>query len=193
MSVIFLGSYRGSSSPFPETVMMNYDDPGMVQFHLGGLVCKLSVSKFGMALGFYTEEFKELNDLHALNRYIHRPPSRCWDALVPGGATYNPSRSKASALPPSLRDLYAILAHTIIERRESIGIINTHDAYFLWCISSMLSMRMIEKHQGTYPPQYRLAQSTEEEAYEDIPDDICQHLHISSPIPPREPSSDEDV
>ncbi|PPS06605.1 hypothetical protein GOBAR_AA14038 [Gossypium barbadense] len=95
------------------------------------------------------------------------------------------------------------------------------------------------------PPQYRLAQSTEEEVYEDIPDDvppqledpptqppppsrpvhvatsyadisecltrfeqqcfqrfdnidtilqqICQHLHISSPIPPREPSSDEDV
>ncbi|KAK5775317.1 hypothetical protein PVK06_043192 [Gossypium arboreum] len=32
-------------------------------------------------------------------------------------------------------------------------------------------MRMIKRCQGTYPPQYRLAQSTEEEAYEDIPDD----------------------
>ncbi|PPS12814.1 hypothetical protein GOBAR_AA07826 [Gossypium barbadense] len=112
-------------------------------------------------------------------------------------------------------------------------------------ISSMLSMRMIERHRGTYPPQYRLTQSTKEEAYEDIPDDvppqhedpptqppppscpvhtvasyadiserltqfkhqcfqqfdnidatlqqICQHLHISSPVPPRKPSSDEDV
>ncbi|PPS02509.1 hypothetical protein GOBAR_AA18153 [Gossypium barbadense] len=39
-------------------------------------------------------------------------------------------------------------------------------------ISSKLSMRMIERHRGTYPPQYRLAQSTEEEAYEDIPDDV---------------------
>ena len=39
-------------------------------------------------------------------------------------------------------------------------------------ISSMLSMRMIEKCRGTYPPQYRLTQSTEEEAYEDIPDDV---------------------
>ena len=39
-------------------------------------------------------------------------------------------------------------------------------------ISSMLSMRMIERHRGTYPPQYRLAQSTEEEAYEDIPYDV---------------------
>ncbi|PPS02337.1 hypothetical protein GOBAR_AA18323 [Gossypium barbadense] len=112
-------------------------------------------------------------------------------------------------------------------------------------ISSMLSMRMIERRRGTYPPQYHFAQSTEEEVYEDIPDDvppqhedpptqpplpsrpvhaaasyadisecltqfeqqcfqrsdnidatlqqICQHLHISSPVPPREPSSDEDV
>ncbi|PPS07027.1 hypothetical protein GOBAR_AA13617 [Gossypium barbadense] len=39
-------------------------------------------------------------------------------------------------------------------------------------ISSMLSMRMIERCRGTYPPQYRLAQSTDEEAYEDIPDDV---------------------
>ncbi|PPS09677.1 hypothetical protein GOBAR_AA10967 [Gossypium barbadense] len=38
-------------------------------------------------------------------------------------------------------------------------------------ISSMLSMRMIERRRGTYPPQYCLAQSTEKEAYEGIPDD----------------------
>ncbi|PPS10114.1 hypothetical protein GOBAR_AA10528 [Gossypium barbadense] len=138
------------------------------------------------------------------------------DALVVGGATYNPSRSKASALPPSLRYLHAILAHTITGRGESTGVVNTHDAYFLWCmshghvinlayfialaiqhpteryrkgvisigpyvtrlarhfgllsttaqessltligqmspqgISSMLSMGMIEKRRGTYPP-----------------------------------------
>ncbi|PPR94178.1 hypothetical protein GOBAR_AA26492 [Gossypium barbadense] len=203
-----------------QTVMTNYDDPGT--------------------------EFKEENNLQALNRHIHRSPLRCWDALVP----------------------------------ESTGIANTHDAYFLWCmshghvidlayfitlaiqhqtekhrkgvisigpygISNILTMRMIEKYRGTYPLQYRLTQSTEEEAYEDIPGDvppqhedpptqppppsrpihaaasyvdiserltrfeqqyfqrfdnidatlqqICQHLHISSPVPPREPSSDEDV
>ncbi|PPS13151.1 hypothetical protein GOBAR_AA07491 [Gossypium barbadense] len=39
-------------------------------------------------------------------------------------------------------------------------------------ISSMLSMRMIERHRGTYPPHYRLTQSTKEEAYKDIPDDV---------------------
>ena len=53
----------------------------------------------------------------------------------------------------------------------------------------MLSMRMIEKRRGTYPPQYRLAQSTEEVAYEDNPDDVPpQHEDPpSQPPPPSRP------
>ncbi|PPS11304.1 hypothetical protein GOBAR_AA09334 [Gossypium barbadense] len=163
----------------------------------------LSVPEFGAALGLYTEEFREENELHALTRYIHFSPSKCWHTLALSTASYNPSHSKASVLPPSLRYLHAILAHMIIGRRESTGVVNTHDVYFLWYmsqwlarhfvllnttaqessltlidqmspqgISSMLSIRMIERCRGTYPPQYRLAQSTEEEAYEDIPDDV---------------------
>ncbi|PPR84438.1 hypothetical protein GOBAR_AA36279 [Gossypium barbadense] len=99
------------------------------------LVRQLSVSEFGTALGLYTEEFKEENDLDTLNRHIHRSPSRCWDALVPGSATYNSSHSKASAIPPSLRYLHAILARTLKGRRKSTIIVNTHEAYFLWCMS----------------------------------------------------------
>ncbi|PPR86158.1 hypothetical protein GOBAR_AA34533 [Gossypium barbadense] len=214
-----------------QTLMINYDDLGMVQFLLDGLVHQLNVPEFGTALGLCIEEFKEENDLHALNRHIHHSSSRCWDALVPGGATYNPSHFKASALPPSL----------------------SHDAYFLWCIShehvidlayfitlsiqhqterhrkgvisispyvtqlaqhfglldiaaqessltligqmspqgisSMLSMRMIEKRRGTYLPQYRLTQSTEEEAYEDIPDDVPPQYEDPQyqPPPPSRP------
>ncbi|PPR85855.1 hypothetical protein GOBAR_AA34836 [Gossypium barbadense] len=117
-----------------QTVMMNYDDLGMVQFRLSGLVSQLSIPEFGTVLGLYTEEFKEENDLHALNCHIHHYPLQCWDALVPGGATYNPSLSKAWALPPSLRYLHAILAHTITGWQESTSIVNTHDAYFLWCM-----------------------------------------------------------
>ncbi|PPS09830.1 hypothetical protein GOBAR_AA10814 [Gossypium barbadense] len=155
-----------------QTVMANYDDLG-----------RLSFPEFGTALGLYTEDFKEKNDLDALNRHIHHSPSRCWEALVPGSATYNPSRSKASALSPSLRYLHAILAHTLIGRRESTGVMSPQ------AISSILSMRMIEKHQGTYPPQYRLAQSTEEEAPEDITDDVPpQHEDPpSQPPPPSRP------
>ncbi|PPS05784.1 hypothetical protein GOBAR_AA14864 [Gossypium barbadense] len=178
-----------------QTVMTNYNDPGMVQFRLGRLVHQLSISEFVL------------------------------EPLVPNGATYNPSHSKAYALLPYLRYLHAILAHTITGRRESTGVINTHDSYFLWCmshgyiidlayfialaiqhqteqhrkgvisighymspqgISSMLSMMMVEKRRGTYPPQYRLTQSTEEEAYEDIPDDVPpQHEDpLTQPPPP---------
>ncbi|PPS18219.1 hypothetical protein GOBAR_AA02352 [Gossypium barbadense] len=139
--------------------------------------------------------------------------------VAPSMPSYNPSRSKASVLPPSLRYLYAILAHTITGRQESTGVVKTHDVYFLWCMSqghagatlralqhrgpriipsfigqmspqgilSMLSMRMIERRRGTYPPQYRLAQSTEEEAYEDIPDDVPPQ-HEDPPTQPPPPS-----
>ncbi|PPS20421.1 hypothetical protein GOBAR_AA00151 [Gossypium barbadense] len=202
-----------------QTVMTNYDDPSTVQFRLGGLVRQLSIPEFGAAPGLYTEEFKEENELYAPTRHIHFSPSKCWHTLAPGVASYNPSHSKASVLPPSLRYLHGILAYTITGRRESTGIVNTHDAYFLWCISqghaidlayfitlaiqhqterhrkgmspqgisSMLSMRMIERRRKIYPPQYCLTQSTEEEAYEDIPDDVPPQ-HEDPPTQPPPPS-----
>ncbi|PPS17180.1 hypothetical protein GOBAR_AA03393 [Gossypium barbadense] len=204
-----------------QTIMTRYDDPDTIQFHLGGLIRQLSVLEFGAVLGLYREEFREENELYALSRDIHFSPSKCWHTLSPSTASYNPSHSKALVFPPSLRYLHAILAHTITGRRESTGVVNTHDVYFLWCmsqghterhrkgvisigsyvtwlarhfgllntaaqessltligqmspqgISSMHSMKMIERRQGTYPPQYCLAQSTKEEAYEDIPNDV---------------------
>ncbi|PPR96733.1 hypothetical protein GOBAR_AA23936 [Gossypium barbadense] len=57
-------------------------------------------------------------------------------ALAPISFTYDPSHSKASALPPSLRYLHAILVHTLTRRRESTGVVNTHDAYYLWCMGN---------------------------------------------------------
>ncbi|PPS04393.1 hypothetical protein GOBAR_AA16265 [Gossypium barbadense] len=102
-----------SSSAGPTTVMTNYDDPGQVQFCLGGLIHQLSVLEFGATLGLYTEEFKEENELHALSHHIHFSPSKCWHTLAPSIASYNPSRFKASILLPSLMYLHAILAHTI--------------------------------------------------------------------------------
>ncbi|PPR95164.1 hypothetical protein GOBAR_AA25505 [Gossypium barbadense] len=118
-----------------QIVMTRYNDPGMVQFSLGRLICQLSVPEFGAAVGLYTEEFQEENELHALSRHIHFSPSKCWHTFSPSTASYNPSYSKASFLPLSRRYLHAILAHTITERRESTGIVNTHNVYFLWCMS----------------------------------------------------------
>ncbi|PPS10843.1 hypothetical protein GOBAR_AA09802 [Gossypium barbadense] len=55
---------------------------------------------------------------------------------LPASATYDPSRFKALALPPSLRYLHAILAHTLTERHEGTGVVTTHDAYFLWSMAN---------------------------------------------------------
>ncbi|PPS16306.1 hypothetical protein GOBAR_AA04270 [Gossypium barbadense] len=200
-----------------QTVMTNYDDLGTIQFHLGGLICQLRVPEFSATL---------------LTR-------------LQGG-----ERAQTSSTPMTPTSYGA--CHTTRLARH-FGLLNTAaqessltliDQMSPQGISNMLSMRMIERRRGSYPPQYRLAQFTEEEAYEDIPDDvppqhedpptqppplsypvhaaasyadisehltrfeqqcfqrfdnidatlhqICQHLHISSPVPPREPSSDED-
>ncbi|PPR99830.1 hypothetical protein GOBAR_AA20836 [Gossypium barbadense] len=169
-----------------QTVMTNYDDPDTIQFRLGRLVRQFNVPEFGTALGLYMEEFKEENELHALTRHIHFSPSKCWHTLALGAASYNPSRSKASVLPPSLRYLHAILAHTITERRESTGIVNTHDAYFLWCMS----------HGHVIDLAYFIALAIQHQterhrkgAYEDIPDDVPpQHEDLpSQPPPPSRP------
>ncbi|PPR99378.1 hypothetical protein GOBAR_AA21290 [Gossypium barbadense] len=45
-------------------------------------------------------------------------------------------RSTASALAPSIRYLHAILAHTLTGRRESTGVVNTHNSYYLWCMAN---------------------------------------------------------
>ncbi|PPR85290.1 hypothetical protein GOBAR_AA35402 [Gossypium barbadense] len=66
------------------------------------LIHQLSVLEFS-ALGLYMKQFKEENELHALARHTHFSHSKCWHTLAPGAASYNPSRSKESILPPSLR------------------------------------------------------------------------------------------
>ncbi|PPS08835.1 hypothetical protein GOBAR_AA11809 [Gossypium barbadense] len=209
-SILFHGPNRGNLSPSP-TVSPRAPGRTVPNTSSPTLNCR--------PLYRLDYEFQGENELHALSRHIHFSLSKCWHTLAPSTASYNPSRSKASVLPPSLRYLHAILAHTITGRRESTGVVNIHNIYFLWCmsqgyiidlayfitlaiqhqtewhrngmspqgISSMLSMRMIEMCRGTYPPQYRLAQSIEEEAYENIPDDVPPQ-HEGPPTQPPPPS-----
>ncbi|PPS06979.1 hypothetical protein GOBAR_AA13668 [Gossypium barbadense] len=117
-------------------VTLSWSSPlGLKKNFSSGLVRQLNVLEFGTALVLYIEEFMEENELHALNHHIHHSPSRCWNTLALGAASYNPSHPKTSALPLSLKYLHTILAHTLTGRRESTDIVNTHDAYFLWCMS----------------------------------------------------------
>ncbi|PPS06377.1 hypothetical protein GOBAR_AA14269 [Gossypium barbadense] len=58
------------------------------------------------------------------------------ECFMPDSANYDPNRSKVSTLARSLRYLHAILAHTLTRRRESTGIVNTYDTYFLWSMAN---------------------------------------------------------
>ncbi|PPS05687.1 hypothetical protein GOBAR_AA14959 [Gossypium barbadense] len=58
-----------------QVVMTNNDDSGTIHFRLGGLVRAMSVPEFGVALGLYTDEFIEKEDMNALPRNIHISPS----------------------------------------------------------------------------------------------------------------------
>ncbi|PPR89979.1 hypothetical protein GOBAR_AA30705 [Gossypium barbadense] len=197
-----------------QVVTTNNDNPGTIHFRLDGLVRTMSVPEFGVTLGLYTNELMEEEDMNALPRNIHISPSLCWKALAPLSSTYDPSHSKASALAPSLRYLHVILAQTLTARRESTGVVNTHDPYYLWCIANahvidlayfiafairhqterhrkggittMLHMRMIKRRCGTDPPQHRLSHAIDEKDLEDILDDVPpQHEELST-APPRE-------
>ncbi|KAK5793986.1 hypothetical protein PVK06_035174 [Gossypium arboreum] len=119
-----------------QVVMTNNDDLDTIHFRLGSLVRAMSVLEFGVVLGLYTDEFMEEKDMNALPRNINISPFLCWKALALLSSTYNPSRSKALALPPSLRYLHATLVHTLTERRESTDVVNTYDPYYLWCMAN---------------------------------------------------------
>ncbi|PPR97986.1 hypothetical protein GOBAR_AA22682 [Gossypium barbadense] len=104
--------------------------------------------------GLYTEEFMDDNELDTLHCYIHYSPSKCWSALVPGSATYDPSRSKASTLAPSL----SILASPT-QRRKHLP------------LPSLVRC------------PHRASRSAEEEDLEDITDDVPPH-HEDPPSQP---------
>ncbi|KAK5834398.1 hypothetical protein PVK06_018276 [Gossypium arboreum] len=117
--------------------MMNrHDEPGTIVFRLGGLVRHMSVLEFGASFGLYTEEFMTFENFVQLHRHIHYSPSCCWSDLTASTVPYDASRSKATSLPPTLHYIHAILAHTLTERRESTGVVNTTDAYFLWSMAT---------------------------------------------------------
>ncbi|PPS17699.1 hypothetical protein GOBAR_AA02871 [Gossypium barbadense] len=71
-----------------------------------------------------------------LHHHIHYLPSCCWTDLTASTVPYDVSRSKATSLPPALRYIHAILAHTLTVRRESTGAVSTTDACMLWSMAT---------------------------------------------------------
>ncbi|PPS16928.1 hypothetical protein GOBAR_AA03651 [Gossypium barbadense] len=59
-----------------QTVMINYDDPGTVQFHLGRLIRQLSVPEFGAALGLIRRiSRRRMNYMLSVATYMSLPRS----------------------------------------------------------------------------------------------------------------------
>ncbi|PPS08046.1 hypothetical protein GOBAR_AA12591 [Gossypium barbadense] len=85
-----------------QTIMVEHDNPGIVQFCLGGLVRQLSVPEFRVDLELYTENFMEAENFSHLHRHIYYALLSCWNARMPATG-----------------------------RQESTGVVNTHDPYFL--------------------------------------------------------------
>ncbi|PPR99094.1 hypothetical protein GOBAR_AA21568 [Gossypium barbadense] len=75
---------RGSSSS--SVVMTNNDDPGTIHFRLGGLVRAMSVQDFGVALGLYTDEFMEEEDMnyyHEISTFLPPCAGKLWHHSLP--------------------------------------------------------------------------------------------------------------
>lgn len=95
----------------------------------------LSIPGFGAVLGLYSEEFMSIEEFSTLSQDIHQSTTLYWTDIVAIASLYNPSHSNATYLPLTLRYIHAILAHSLISRRESMGVVGTYDAYFLWSMA----------------------------------------------------------
>ncbi|PPR97247.1 hypothetical protein GOBAR_AA23422 [Gossypium barbadense] len=145
-----------------QIVMTNYDDPGMVQFRLGREArehCRHQHSR-RLLLMVYVARARHQPSL------FHCPRNSTPDgAALEGGHLHWPL---CDAIGSTLR----------APQHHGPRII----FYPHWLDISI-------RHQGTYPPQYRLAQSIDKEAYKGIPDDVpSQHEDPpSQPLPLSHP------
>ncbi|PPS11639.1 hypothetical protein GOBAR_AA09018 [Gossypium barbadense] len=176
-------------------VMTNNDDLGTIHFRLGGLVRVMSVPEFGVALGLYTDEFMEEEDMNALICNIHISPSlERTDIINTHDAYYLWCMANAHVTDLAYFIAFAICHQTERHRKGVIsigpyvtrltrhfGLLNTAaQSSALTLIgqmspqgfTTMLHMRMIERRRGTDPPQYRLSHAIDVEDLEDIPDDV---------------------
>ncbi|PPR92233.1 hypothetical protein GOBAR_AA28439 [Gossypium barbadense] len=138
-----------------QTVLMSYDDPGTVQFFLGGLICQLGVPDAGTLWpqrcllqswplqGISSSTFPEVPTRH-FGSNDYRKTERHRKGVIFIGPYVTRLARHFGLLETAAQESFL----TVIGQMSPQGIL------------SMLSMGMIERHRGTYPPQYRLAQST---------------------------------
>ncbi|PPS15611.1 hypothetical protein GOBAR_AA04962 [Gossypium barbadense] len=158
-----------------QVIMTNFDDPGT-----------LSVPEFGIALGLYTEEFMDDNELGTLHRDIHYSSSKCWKDLVPASAAYDPSRSKYRLVQSTEEEDPEDITVNVPLRHEdpSSQPPPIHRPVHTVASYSDISERLTRFEQQCFQHFDHIDASLHQ---------IFQYLHISSPPPPHELSGDDDV
>ncbi|PPS00077.1 hypothetical protein GOBAR_AA20590 [Gossypium barbadense] len=193
-----------------QTIMTNFENHGMVQFYLGGLVRQDLVptsATYDPSCSKALALLLSLRYLHAILAYTLTGRRESTGFVTTHDAYFLWSMANGHVLDLAYFIALAIRHQTERHRRGVIfigpyvtglarhfGLLNIvaqSSSYTLigqmspQGISSMLSMRIIGKRRGNYPPQCRLMQSTKEEDPEEITDDVPpRHEDPPSQPPP---------
>ncbi|PPS00225.1 hypothetical protein GOBAR_AA20441 [Gossypium barbadense] len=130
-----------------QTVMTNFDDPRTVQFCLGGLVRQLNVPEFGIALGVSTRHLGSHSDRETKEHQRRHHPRRLFLMDYGEWARHRPClfyfpRGVISIEPYVTRLAQHFGLLNTAAQSSSLTLIGQMSPQG---ISSMLSMRMIEK------------------------------------------------
>lgn len=102
-----------------------------ISFRIEGTTHYISIPDFGAALELYSE-FIGTPKCPTLSKHVNQPTHSVGltlSKLIRNITRFNRSQH---AYPLTIQYILAILAHTLTGRKESTGVVNTSDAYFLW-------------------------------------------------------------
>ncbi|KAK7299947.1 hypothetical protein RJT34_10778 [Clitoria ternatea] len=115
----------------------NDQTPVHVSFQLNGRRYMMSLAEFNIGLDFETKEsVQTLEYKNALQaKSCDFSDTQFWTELTGGGSQYNSRQSKSSSIrDPILRLMHRWIAHTIMARKESTGVVTRQDIFLLWCM-----------------------------------------------------------
>nr|GMD42709.1 hypothetical protein GOBAR_AA19401 [Ipomoea batatas] len=107
-----------------------------IHFTVFGEKFDLSADELAVHLGFYTEDtFHSHPSMRSLTDVPIFPGRQAlWDEISLEGSEYDPGGSKQSELPPELRIIHNIFAHSFTGRKAAAGVVSKMDLLCLYSI-----------------------------------------------------------
>ncbi|KAJ9131079.1 hypothetical protein P3X46_033784, partial [Hevea brasiliensis] len=120
----FLGSFKANLWP------TDREDRGRIEFRLLGVDRVMNMDEFNAIFSFDSTGRQEIPRNYMLYNNIN-----FWDSIAPNTEPYNSSKSKSTGIASSaLRYMHQFAAHTIMGCGDSLGVVNTSELFFLWCM-----------------------------------------------------------